>query len=77
VVEKVNFSDWSEECFTSRRGASMLRDFLFLMLFFIFLAIWLVGWVAFHVAAGGIHLLLALAVIFLLIHLFRGGRRAA
>ncbi len=55
----------------------MLRDFLFLMLFFIFLAIWLVGWVAFHVAAGGIHLLLALAVIFLLIHLFRGGRRAA
>jgi hypothetical protein len=27
--------------------------------------------------AGGVHLLLALAVIFLIVHLFRGGRRAA
>jgi hypothetical protein len=55
----------------------VLRGFLFLFLFFLFLAGWLIAWVAFHVMAGGIHILLALAVIFLLIHLFRGGRRAA
>ncbi len=55
----------------------MLRGALFLVLFIIFLVGWLIAWVAFHVAAGGIHILLALAVIFLLIHFFRGGRRAA
>jgi len=55
----------------------VLRDILFLVLFLIFLALWLVAWVAFHIVAGGIHLLLALAVIFLIIHLFGGGRRAA
>ncbi len=55
----------------------VLRDFLFLVLFLIFLAGWLVAWVAFHVVAGGVHLLLAIAVIFLIVHLFRGGRRAA
>jgi hypothetical protein len=55
----------------------MLRDFLFLVLFFILLGVWGVGWLAFHIAGGMIHLLLVLAVIFLVIHLFRGGRRAA
>ena len=55
----------------------MLRDFLFLFLFFILLAVWLVGWVAFHVAGGMIHLLLIFAVIALAVHLLRGGRRAA
>jgi hypothetical protein len=52
----------------------MIRDFLFLILFFVLLCGWLIGWAAFHVASGGIHLLLALAVIFLVIHLFRGRR---
>ena len=55
----------------------MLRDFLFLVLFVTFLAFWLVAWVAFHIVAGGIHLLLALAVLFLVVHLLRNGRRAA
>jgi hypothetical protein len=54
----------------------MIRDFLFLMLFFIFLGVWVAGWLAFHIAGGMIHLLLILAVIFLIAHLFRG-RRAA
>jgi hypothetical protein len=54
----------------------ILADFIFLFLFFILLAVWLVGWLAFHVAAGGIHLLLVLAVVFLIIHLFRGGAAA-
>lgn len=55
----------------------MLRGLLFIFLFFIFLAGWLIAWVAFHVAAAGIHILLALAVVFLIVHLIRSGRRAA
>jgi hypothetical protein len=54
----------------------MLRDFLFLILFFVLLGIWAMAWLAFHVAGGLIHLLLIVAVISLILHLFRG-RRAA
>jgi Family of unknown function (DUF5670) len=54
----------------------MLRDFLFLILFFVLLGAWLFFWLAFHIAGGFIHLLLIVAVISLLLHLFRGGRRA-
>lgn len=50
----------------------MIRDFLFLILFFILLGVWGAGWLAFHVAGGMIHLLLILAVIFLILHLVRG-----
>jgi hypothetical protein len=50
----------------------MIRDFLFLVLFFVLAGIWLVSWTAFHIAGGLIHLLLILAVISLVIHLFRG-----
>ena len=49
----------------------MIRDFLFLMLFFVLLAVWGVAWLAFHVAGGMIHLLLILAVICLIVHFFR------
>lgn len=52
----------------------MLRDVLFLMLFFVLLGIWMVGWIAFHVAGGLIHLLLVIAVISLIVHLVRGRR---
>lgn len=54
----------------------MIRDFIFLLMFFVLLIVWFVAWVAFHVVAGGIHLILLLAVIFLILHLFRR-RRAA
>jgi hypothetical protein len=50
----------------------MIRDFIFLVLFFILLAVWATAWLAFHIAGGMIHLLLILAVVFLLVHLFRG-----
>ena len=50
----------------------MIRDFIFLVLFFIFLAIWGVSWFAFHVAGGFIHLLLIVAVISLVLHFVRG-----
>jgi hypothetical protein len=54
----------------------MLRNFLFLILFFVLLGLWVMAWLAFHVASGLIHLLLIVAVISLVMHLFRG-RRAA
>jgi hypothetical protein len=45
---------------------------MFLALFFILLVLWLMGFFAFHVAGGLIHLLLIIAVIALIVHLFRG-----
>jgi hypothetical protein len=33
---------------------------------------WLLGFLAFHVTAGGIHILLVLALIFVVMHFFRG-----
>jgi hypothetical protein len=52
----------------------LIRDFIFLVLFFVFLLGWLIAWVAFHVTVGTIHILLAIAVIALVLH-FAGGRR--
>lgn len=49
-----------------------MLSFLFLILFFVFLVGWLLAFVAFHVAGGAIHLLIILAVIFLIIHFVRG-----
>ena len=53
-----------------------LRDSLFLVLFFVLMVTWLLAWAAFHVAGGLIHLLLIVAVISLVLHLFRGPRAA-
>jgi hypothetical protein len=52
----------------------LFRDAILLVFFFVLLVAWLIGWAAFHVAGGGIHLLLVLAVIFLIAHFFRGRR---
>jgi hypothetical protein len=49
---------------------------MFLTLFVILLVMWLMGFFAFHVATGLIHLLLIVALISLVMHLF-GGRRSA
>ncbi len=54
----------------------MIRDFVFLILFFMLAVIWLVSWAAFHVAGGLIHALFVLALISLVLHLFRGNRAA-
>lgn len=54
----------------------MLRNFVFLILFFVLIGIWLTGWLAFHIAGGMIHLLLGIAVLSLIVHLFRGSRAA-
>jgi len=45
---------------------------MFLGLFVILLVLWLLGFFAFHVAGGLIHLLIILAVISLVVHLVRG-----
>ena len=49
---------------------------MFLVLFIVLLVMWLLGFTAFHVAGGMIHLLLIVAFISLIVHLFQG-RRAA
>jgi hypothetical protein len=45
---------------------------MFLILFIVLLAAWLLGFLAFHVAGGLIHILLIVAVISLIVHLVRG-----
>jgi hypothetical protein len=54
----------------------VIGDFIFLILFLMLVGVWLVMWVGLHLAGGAIHLLLTIAVISLVLHLFRG-RRAA
>ena len=45
---------------------------MFMTLFVVLLVLWLLGFFAFHVAGGLIHLLLIVALVFLVIHIFRG-----
>ena len=49
---------------------------MFIALFAVLLVLWLLGFLAFHVAGGLIHILLVLAVISLVVH-FLSGRSAA
>jgi hypothetical protein len=49
---------------------------MFLILFIILLVAWLLGFLAFPVAGGLIHLLLIIAVICLIVHFVRGRRTA-
>jgi hypothetical protein len=48
-----------------------MRDFFFLILAAFLFIVWIVSWLAFHVAGGLIHLLLVIAVISLIVHFFR------
>ena len=50
----------------------ILEATMFLVAFFVLLVLWALGFLAFHVAGGLIHLLVVLAVISLIVHLFRG-----
>jgi len=45
---------------------------MLLALFVILVIMWMLGFLAFHVAGGLIHLLLIFALISLVLHLFRG-----
>jgi len=61
---------WQSECTNNPKEERLM----FLMLFIVLLVIWLLGFSAFHVAGGLIHLLLIVAVISLIVHLFQGRR---
>jgi hypothetical protein len=50
---------------------------IFTILFVILLIAWILGWTVFHVASGLIHILLVVALISLVLHFVRGGRRVA
>ena len=58
-------------CFYLRRGSTK-EICMFMTLFVVLLVLWLLGFFAFHVAGGLIHLLLIIAVISLVMHFFRG-----
>jgi Family of unknown function (DUF5670) len=45
---------------------------MFLILFVVLGVAWVLGWGAFHVAGGLIHLLLIVAVVSLVVHFVRG-----
>jgi Family of unknown function (DUF5670) len=55
---------------------NLLRSAAFLVIALILFIVWLVSWTAFHVAGGLIHLLLVIAVIAVILHFVRGGRRS-
>jgi Family of unknown function (DUF5670) len=44
----------------------------FLIVFIILFVAWVLGWLAFHVTGGLIHILLIVAVITLIVHFVRG-----
>ena len=52
----------------------LLKTSVFLVAFLLLLVVWILGFLAFHIASGLIHLLLILAVISLIIHFARPGR---
>jgi hypothetical protein len=43
----------------------------------LFFILWIIGWVAFHVAGFAIHILLLVAIVLAIVHLASGGRRTA
>jgi len=50
---------------------------MFMILFIVLAVAWVLGWGAFHVAGGLIHLLLIVALVSLIVHFARGrGARA-
>jgi hypothetical protein len=62
-------------CLSRATGESIERTKeiqMFLTLFVVLLVMWLMGFFAFHVAGGLIHLLLIVALISLVLHFFRG-----
>jgi len=45
---------------------------MFMILFIVLAVAWILGWGAFHVASGLIHLLLIVALVSLILHFVRG-----
>jgi hypothetical protein len=75
--------DWLEDrrrlaaWFTPALDLAEREGVMLLVLCVVLLVAWLLGWTAFHVTGGPIHLLLLVAVISLIVHVLRGrGARA-
>ena len=47
------------------------------LLALVLIVLWLLGFLAFHVSAGLIHILLVIGLILLVLHFVRGGTRTA
>ena len=45
---------------------------IFMIAFLVFIIAWMAGWIVFHVASWGIHILLAMAAVSLILHFIRG-----
>jgi len=43
----------------------------------VLIVLWLLGFLAFHVSAGMVHILLVVGVVLLVLHFIRGGTRTA
>jgi hypothetical protein len=61
---------------TGKRTEQRRRILMFIGIFGLLVVLWLLGFFAFHIAGGLIHILLVLAVISLVVH-FVSGRSAA
>lgn len=60
-------------CVIERRGVPRSLKML-LALFVILLILWILGFIAFHVTSGLIHILLVIAIICLIVHFVRRAR---
>jgi hypothetical protein len=47
------------------------------LLALVLIVLWLLGFLAFHVSAGMIHILLVVGIVLLVLHFIRGGTRTA
>jgi hypothetical protein len=56
-------------------GRNAMKFSAFFAMFMILLLLWAGGFLVYHIASALIHVLLVLAVVFLLIHLVRGAAR--
>jgi hypothetical protein len=55
----------------AEHGKVQEESAMLLTIFVVLLVMWLLGFFAFHVAGGLIHIILVIAVIVLVVHLFR------
>lgn len=63
-------------CFWLLREGGDMRFGPFLVIALLLLIVWACSFLMFHIASGLIHLLLLLAVIFFVVHLFTGSKTA-
>jgi hypothetical protein len=69
-------TQWPHQRGTAEDGKERKEIAMLLTIFVILLVLWLLGFFAFHIAGGLIHILLVIAVISLVVHLFRGRNTA-